>query len=81
MTLSYDKAVKEIIGKIINKPIDDIDINKSLNELGVDSIEATDIITKIEQKFDILIETDEANAMLNKKVIDVIQELQGRVSK
>ncbi len=81
MTLSYHKAVKEIIGKIINKPADDIDINKSLNELGVDSIEATDIITKIEQKFDILIETDEANAMLNKKVIDVIQELQGRVSK
>lgn len=81
MTLSYHKAVKEIIGKIINKPVDDIDINKSLNELGVDSIEATDIITKIEQKFDILIETDEANAMLSKKVIDVIQELQGRVSK
>lgn len=81
MTLSYHKAVKEIIGKIINKPADDIDINKSLNELGVDSIEATDIITKIEQKFDILIETDEANAMLNKKVIDVIQDLQGRVSK
>lgn len=81
MNLSYHKAVKEIIGKIINKPVDDIDINKSLNELGVDSIEATDVITKIEQKFDIVIETDEANAMLNKKVIDVIQELQGRVSK
>ena len=75
MMIDIAEEVVAIIAEVSSKKEEDINLDKSLLDLGLDSIELTDVFTKIEERFDINIDPDKANEMSNKKIITIIEYL------
>ena len=75
MMIDIAEEVVAIIAEVSSKKEEDINLDKSLLDLGLDSIELTDVFTKIEERFDINIDPDKANEMSNKKIIIIIEYL------
>ena len=75
MMIDTAEEIVAIIAEVSSKKEEEIDLDKSLLDLGLDSIELTDVFTKIEERFDINIDPDKANEMSNKKIITIIEYL------
>ena len=52
------EKIKELIAEQISVDVDEITDNKSLEDLGIDSLDVTEIAMSIEDEFDIEFEAD-----------------------
>ena len=69
------EKIKELIAEQIGVDVEEITDNKSLEDLGIDSLDVTEIAMSIEDEFDIEFEADTSM----KKVADLIAAVEAKV--
>ncbi len=69
------EKIKELIAEQIGVDVEEITDNKSLEDLGIDSLDVTEIAMSIEDEFDIEFEADTSM----KTVADLIAAVEAKV--
>ncbi len=69
------EKIKELIAEQISVDVEEITDNKSLEDLGIDSLDVTEIAMSIEDEFDIEFEADTSM----KTVADLIAAVEAKV--
>ncbi len=78
---SIRDEVLSSIAKSLKLPVNEIDDSLTLYQLGVDSLEATDLIVHYKERFDLFFDVEEGNALLQLSVKDIIEFLEESVKK
>lgn len=74
--MSINNQILNIISKETRLAIDDIDINKNIHDLGLDSLATVEIIVSIEEELDIVIPDDSVGDLQTvKDIIDLCNRL------
>jgi len=69
------EKIKELIAEQISVDVEEITDNKSLEDLGIDSLDVTEIAMSIEDEFDIEFEADTSM----KTVADLIAAVEAKI--
>ena len=69
------EKIKELIAEQISVDVEEITDNKSLEDLGIDSLDVTEIAMSIEDEFDIEFEADTSM----KTVADLIVAVEAKI--
>ncbi|MBQ1517965.1 MAG: acyl carrier protein [Clostridia bacterium] len=73
--MMVSEKIKELIAEQIGVDVEEITDNKSLEDLGIDSLDVTEIAMSIEDEFDIEFEADTSM----KTVADLIAAVEAKV--
>ncbi|MBQ5439167.1 MAG: acyl carrier protein [Clostridia bacterium] len=73
--MMVSEKIKELIAEQISVDVEEITDNKSLEDLGIDSLDVTEIAMSIEDEFDIEFEADTSM----KTVADLIAAVEAKV--
>jgi len=74
--MSVNNKILNIISKETKLSIDDIDINKNIHDLGLDSLATVEIIVSIEEELGIVIPDDSVGDLQTvKDIIDLCNRL------
>lgn len=74
--MSANNKILNIISKETKLSIDDIDINKNIHDLGLDSLATVEIIVSIEEELGIVIPDDSVGDLQTvKDIIDLCNRL------
>ncbi|MBI4650576.1 acyl carrier protein [Candidatus Desantisbacteria bacterium] len=77
MTISFEEEVKQLVSEIIEVPIKDLKPDADLiNDLGIDSLKAIEIVAAIEKKYRVIIPEKDIPKLRNlNKIIDFTKKL------
>tara|TARA_B110000858_G_C17686475_1_gene419191 strand:+ start:16 stop:246 length:231 start_codon:yes stop_codon:yes gene_type:complete len=74
--MSVNNKILNIISKETKLSIDDIDINKNIHDLGLDSLATVEIVVSIEEELGIVIPDDSVGDLQTvKDIIDLCNRL------
>lgn len=77
MKMTFDK-VKEIMAETLNLDEADIKMEATLKDLGIDSIDAVELVMALEETYDVKIADEEAAAL--EKVSDIVAFIEKKIA-
>ena len=68
--------VRAVVAKHMNKPVEDVTLDSTFADLGIDSLDGVNLLFKVEDEFDIAIEDDQARSISSvRQMVDGIEKL------
>lgn len=81
MNMELAERVRKVIAKQMRIPVENVTIDSTFEQLGMDSLDGVNLLFEVEEEFDISIDNDESRSIKSvREMVDGIEVLLARKS-